>query len=460
MTSIGAFLMAVNTSTLSVALPVVARHFRATATEANWILLSYMLANTVMILVFGRLADIFGRRLLYVGGLTVLTVACLASGLAPSPAVLIGLRVLQAIGGACILSNTTALLADAFPPRLLSTALGLNVMLVSSAQVLGPVVGGFFATVLDWRWVFWFNVPVGAVGVVWAAVTLRKVPSAGSKEPFDLVGAALSLVVIGSLVLALSEGGARGWTAPAVLVAGGCFVVSTPLFLWVQRRRTYPLVDLALFGDRELAMAFLATFLNSVARFATVILVSLYVQSVTGASAFHASLQVMAVAVGMMVASPVAGRIAMRVSARIVSTVGMLATCVSLLALAVLIEPGAAWAHFAVPLAGLGLGSGLFLTPNTSAIMARVRPTRRGIANGLRSMLQNAGMVVSTALGLAIVTSPLSHQAKAAAYAGQLSHLPHAVLGVFTDAYRFAFVLLAILVAAGTVASLLRSSRR
>lgn len=459
-TSIGAFLMGVNTSTLSVALPVVARHFHATAIEANWILLSYMLVNTVMILVFGRLADIIGRRPLYLGGLALLTVACLLSGLAPNAEVLIALRMVQAVGAAAIITNTIALLADAFPPRLLSTALGLNVMLVSSAQVLGPVVGGFFATALGWRWVFWFNVPLGAVGLVWAALTLRKLPVRGSREPFDLAGAVLTLLMIGGLVLALSEGGALGWTSPLVIVAGCVSVVATPVFLWVQRKRAHPLLDLGLSCDRELAMAYLATFLSSVTRFATVVLVSLYVQSVTGASPFHASLQIATVAVGMMVASPIAGRVAARVPARIVATVGLAISCVSLAALAVLIHPGAGWAHFAVPMAGLGLGGGFFMAPNTSAIMARVRPSKRGIANGLRSMLQNTGMVVSTALGLAIVTSPLTDDAKTAAYAGRLAHLPESALDVFTGAYRFAFLLLAGLAAVGIVVSSLRSPAR
>lgn len=456
-TGLGAFLTSVNTSTLSVALPVVSRHFHATATEASWILLSYMLVNTVLILAFGRLADIIGRRALYLAGLGLFTLASLGSGLAPSADALIALRVLQAMGGASIITNTTALLTDAFPRRLLSTGLGLNVALVSTAQVCGPVFGGLFASTLGWRWVFWFNVPFGMVGLCWAAVTLRRMPARASREPFDLLGAGLSFVMVGTLVVALSEGGALGWTTAPVLVAACCFAVVTPVFFWTQRRRAHPLVDLGLFEDRERAMAYLATFLNSVTRYAVVVLVALYVQAVHGTNAFQAGLQVLTVALGMTVASPVAGRLAIRVPARVISTSGLSLTSVSLALLAAVIGPTTSGALLASLLGMVGIGSGLFLTPNTSAIMASVAPHRRGIANGLRSMLQNASMVVSTALSLAIVTSGLSSQAKAAAYAGTLSQLSTDTVGVFTRSYRVALGVLAILAAGGAVASLLRT---
>ncbi|MGH3096278.1 MAG: DHA2 family efflux MFS transporter permease subunit [Streptosporangiales bacterium] len=459
-TSVGAFLTAINNSTLNVALPVIARHFHATATEASWILLSYMLVNTVLILTFGRLADILGRRKLYLAGLALLTVASLACGLAPSAPVLIALRVVQAVGGACVVTNTTPLLADAFPSRLLSTGLGLNVTIVSAAAVLGPVVGGFFATALGWRWVFWFNVPIGILGLGWAALTLRRMPTRASREPFDIVGALLSLVVVGTLVVALSEGGALGWTTTPVLAAFAVFVLAVPLFCWTQWRRSHPLVDLGLFAYRERAMAYLATFMNSAARSAVVLLVSLYVQAAHGSDAFHAGLQVVTVALGMMAASPVAGRLAIRLPARVVSTAGLFLSAASLAALAFLIGPNMSELAIALLLAVIGIGSGLFLTPNTSSIMAGVPAGRRGVANGVRSMLQNAARVTSTALVLAIITGALPQHAKAAAYAGELSHLPAPLLGVFTNSYRVAFAVLAVLAAIGMVASLLRSPRR
>lgn len=459
-TSLGVLLTGLNTSTLDVALPVVARHFRAGATAASWLLLGYMLVVTVLILAFGRLADIVGRRRLYLAGLATLTLASLAAGLSPDVGVLIGMRALQAVGAAAVITNTTALLTDAFPAARLSMGLGLNVTTAAGAQVLGPLVGGLVATTWGWRAVFWFNVPIGIVGIGWAGLTLRRPPTSPRREPFDLAGAALSLAVVGCLVTALSEGGAIGWTAPVVLAAAGGFMVLTPLFVHLQRVRRFPLVDTALFADRERTFAFLAAFLLSVARFAVVLLAALYVQAARGSDAFHAGLQVLPVAGGMMLASPVAGRLAGRYPARILSTAGLAVTGLGLLALGLTLSPTLSPVLLGLPLAAVGAGSGLFMTPNTSAIMSSVPPERRGIANGLRSMLQNTGYVTSTALSLAIVTSPLGAGEKAAAYAGRLSRLPGADLAAFTGGYHRALLLLAATTAVGAVASLLRNPPR
>lgn len=457
-TGIGVLLSGANTSTLDVALPTVARHFNATATEASWMLLSYMLVNTGLIVAFGRLADIVGRRRLYLAGLAVFTVGGLACGFATNAAELDAMRALQAVGAASIVTNTTALLADAFPPEILSLGLGLNVTLVSAAQVVGPLLGGLLATTLGWRAVFWFNVPTGVVGLVWAAISLRRSPRSGEpREPFDLIGGVLSFAVLGSLVIALSEGGALGWTSPPVVAGAIVFAVTTPVFLLVQARRRHPLVDLRMFADKERSMAYLAAFLLSLARFALVLLIALYLQAADGVDPFQAGLRVIPVAIGMMLASPVAGALAHRYSVRLLSTAGLALTGLGLAVLAALLRPHLPYALMALALLVIGAGSGLFLAPNTSSIMASIPARRRGIANGIRSMMQNSGYVVSVALSLAIVTSPLAAHAKKAAYAGTLSSLRGGELGAFTAGCRVALLVLAAATVAGMVVSLRRN---
>lgn len=267
----------------------------------------------------------------------------------------------------------------------------------------------------------------------------------------------LSFVVLGALVLVLSEGGALGWTSTPVVVGAIVFVVAGPAFVAVQARRRYPLLDLRMFADRERSMAYLAAFLLSLARFALVLLISLYAQAADGADPFEAGLRVIPVAIGMMVASPVAGARAHRYSARVLSTGGLVLTGLGLVALTVLLRPHLPYATMAVTLLVIGAGSGLFLTPNTSSIMASIPPRRRGIANGIRSMMQNSGYVVSVALSLAIITSPLAAPAKKAAYAGTISALPGHTLDAFTTGCRVALLVLAAMTVAGTVASLRRN---
>jgi EmrB/QacA subfamily drug resistance transporter len=455
-TSLGVLLAGTNTSTLDVGLPVVARHFHADATEASWIVLSYMLVNTVLILVFGRVADLIGRRRLYLIGLFVLTTASVLCGLAPNAPVLAAFRALQAVGAAALITNTTALLTDVAPPGRLSSLLGVNVSVASAAQVAGPLVGGLFASTLGWRWVFWFNVPFGVAGLVWARLSLHRDPPAGDREPFDAVGALLSFSLVGGIVLTLSEGGAVGWSSPAVLAGAVVTLLSLPVFLLTQRHRRYPMLDLTLFADRERSFAYACTFLLAVARFAVVLLVALYLQAASGTDPFQAGLRVIPVAAGISVVSPLAGRLARRFATRWVASGGLAVTAISLAVLAVVIAPGASYPTVGACLLGVGVGTGLFMTPNTTSIMANVEAGRRGIANGVRSMLQNTGYVVSTALALAIVTSPLKPAEKSSAYAGTLSTLsPHA-LDAFTSGYRKAFVVLAVACAVATIASLSR----
>jgi EmrB/QacA subfamily drug resistance transporter len=457
-TSLGVLLTGVNTSSLDVALPSVARHFDASPTAASWTLLSYMLVMTILILAFGRLADMVGRRRLYLLGLGVLTLASLGCALSPTVGWLIGFRALQAVGAAAIITNTTAQLTDAFPARLLTTGLSLNVAIAAAAQVVGPVVGGITAGAWGWRWVFAINVPIGLAGLAWASVTLRRTAAPPRTERFDLGGALLSFVVLGGITVALSFGGAHGWTDPRVLTAAAASLVSLPLFLLLQRRRRDPLVDLALFADRERAAAYLSTFLLAIARFAVVLLAALFLQAVQGLDPAGAGVRVLPVAAGLSIASPVAGRLAARFPARTVSSAGMLITAAGLAALAVLVSPHVGYPALAVALLAVGVGSGIFMTPNTASIMRSVRPDQRGVANGVRSMLQNTGYAVSTALSLALVTRPLSPDQQRAAYAGTLARLPGGDLAAFIGGYRVAFIVLLSLCLVGAVASLARGS--
>jgi EmrB/QacA subfamily drug resistance transporter len=457
-TSLGVLLAGTNTSTLDVALPVVARHFSANATQASWIVLSYMLVNTILILVFGRVADMVGRRRLYMVGLAVLTGSSVLCGFAPSAFALAVFRALQAVGAAALITNTTALLTDAFPKRLLSTGLSFNVTAAAAAQVAGPLVGGALATAFGWRAVFWFNVPFGVAGMLWAIRTLRVDPTRRTREPFDLIGAALTFTLVGGLVLALSEGGALGWSDPLVVVGGVLFAVSLPLFIYTQSHRRYPMVDLSMFSDRERSMAFASTMLMAIARFAVVLLIALYLQAASGDDPFQAGLRVIPVAGGMVLASPLAGWLATRYPARWVSSAGMAISAAGLVVLAATISPTVAYPVIGGCLLAVGIGTGIFMTPNTSSIMGGVEPNRRGIANGIRSMLQNTGYLVSTAMSLAIVTSPLTPAQKQAAYAGTLSRLSRQALDSFTDGYRVALAVLAGICVLGMVLSLSRTA--
>lgn len=205
-TSLGAFLVLVNIGTLNVALPELSRHFHADAATSSWILLSYMLVNTILILVFGQISDILGKRRMYLIGLAVFTVTSLLLGYSPNAGVLILLRIIQAAGGALVVTNTTPLITEAFPQSQLGTGLGLNILSASMAQVLGPVVGGLVTTAWGWRWVFWFNVPFGIMAFIWGLQILREKPLTEPRTKVDRYGGILVFIALAGLILALSKG--------------------------------------------------------------------------------------------------------------------------------------------------------------------------------------------------------------------------------------------------------------
>ena len=457
-TSLGMVLTGLNASMLNVALPRVVSHFHADAFAANWLLLSFQLVNTVMILVFGRLADIFGRREMYLLGFAVFTVASLLAGLAPNVGIVIALRAVQAIGSAMILANSSALITAAFPPDLLGQGMGIYMGTISIASLIGPSLGGALVAAAGWRWVFWFNVPVGVVATAWGVATLRRVPR-GPREKVDGPGNVLAFAFLGGLLLALSEGGTLGWTAPAVIVGALAFVLLLPPFLWWERRTDHPVVDLTLFRDRFFTLASAAAFFQTLARFSVVLIFALLFQSRYGDDPFSAGLKVMPVPLGMLIASPLTGFLGRHQDQRRLSTWGSIVTTAGLVVLLVTVGGSGSYPVVASGLLLSGLGTGVFLTSNTTAIMARAPENRLGIINGVRLMVQNCGIVIGTALTLALITSPLDRPARSFVYRGDLGHLSSRHVSQLVTGYRWALSVMIAAAVIGGVATVLSEDR-
>ena len=452
-TSLGMVLTGLNASMLNVALPRVVAHFHADAFAANWLLLSFQLVNTVMILVFGRLADIFGRREMYLLGFAVFTAASLLAGLAPNVGIVIALRAVQAVGSAMILANSSALITAAFPPELLAQGMGIYMATISIASLIGPSLGGALVAAAGWRWVFWFNVPVGVFATAWGITTLRRV-APGPRERVDVPGNVLAFLFLGGLLLALSEGGTLGWTAPAVIVGGLAFVLLLPPFLWWERHTDHPVVDLTLFKDRFFTLATLAAFFQTLARFAVVLIFALLFQSRYGDDPFSAGLKVMPVPLGMLIASPLTGYLGHRHDQNRLSTWGSAVTTAGLLVLLLTVGSGAGYPVVAFGLLLSGLGTGIFLTSNTTAIMARAPENRLGIVNGVRLMVQNCGIVIGTALSLALITSPLDASARSFVYRGDLGSLSHRHTAQLVTGYQWALSVMVVAAVLGGLATL------
>jgi EmrB/QacA subfamily drug resistance transporter len=426
-----------STSSLNVALPTVVRHFDASAVAAGWILLAFMLTQTILMITFGRLADMFGRRSMYLMGLATFTVAALLCGFAPNAWTLVALRVLQAAGSAMLLTNSAALVTAAFPRDRLGQGMGIYLASFSIAALTGPTLGGFLAQHAGWQWVFWFPVPVGVACFVWGAFALQRAPRPGSRASMDVPGNLLILVALGSGLVALSQATSLGWTDPLVIGGLVTFVVLLPVFVLVERRLPAPLVDIALFRDRPFGLGLLASFLNSLSQIGIVLLMALYFQAVEGADPVTAGLRVLPVAVATLVTSSSCGLLQRRFSPRTLTVMGNLVTASGLAVLGISVATRAPYEQLVVGLVLAGVGSGLFMPSNTTALMRDLPDDRLGIANAMRLILQQSGIVVGTALILSILTSPLPADLRQYVFAGTISRVSGSGLDLLVTGYRY-----------------------
>ncbi|MEV4568969.1 MFS transporter [Nonomuraea sp. NPDC049419] len=436
--SLASVLTGLGGSAINVALPEIARNTGADATAASWILLGYQLTTTVLMVVFGRLADLFGRRRMYLLGLATYTGAALLAGLAPNAWLVVAMRVVQAAGAAMLLTNSAALVSDAFPRERLGEGMGVYVASFSIAGLIGPTLGGVLAESLGWRWVFWFNVPIGLLCLLWGSITLRRTAPARRDGGLDAPGSLLVLLTLGGLLLALSEFTRLGWQHPLVLGGAAAFVVGLPLFVLRERRAAHPVVDMSLFREPSFAFGTLASFLNAVARMGMVFLVALYFQAVRGDDPVQAGLKVLPLAVAALCASVVSGFLQRRFSARALAVAGAATTTCGLAVMMAVMSTTMPYPAVATGLVLIGLGSGIFLPSNNTAILDGLPSNRLGIVNAMRLMLQNTGNVVGTGMVLSILVAPLPAALHQQVFAGTLGLLSGEAVGQLVTGYRWA----------------------
>jgi EmrB/QacA subfamily drug resistance transporter len=453
-TSLGMLLAATNSGTLIIALPDLERSLHTSLLALVWVILAYLIAATVLVLMAGRLSDLFGRKRAYVGGFLVFALASLGAGFSPNATVLILWRILQGIGSAFLFANAAALVTDAFPKRELGLAMGANTMVAAIGLVLGPVLGGALVAI-SWHWVFWFNVPFALGGALWGALILRELAKPDTARGYDVLGTSTFVVGLTGLVLGVSRGGLTGWNDAIVLGGLGAAAVLLPLWIAIERRSAAPMLDLKIFRNRLFAAASAAAFINGLARFALMFIFVFYYQGAQGDSPITAGIKLIPLALGMLVASPLAGIYADRHGSRALAAIGMLISAAGLGAMTTLQVHTPYW-QSAVWLAMVGVGSGMFNSPNTAAMMGVVPAHRRGVAAGARTLLQNTGAVLSIAFVLAIVTSAVPKATLFAIFSGLATGLSAAKLDPFIANMHLALWVLAAVSLLGTAVCLLR----
>lgn len=438
-TSIGALFSVLSGSTLMIALPVIMKDLNAGMGVVTWILMGYMLSLTILVPSIGRIADMFGRKKLYVSGFTIFTLSSFLCAISQTGIQLLIFRLIQSIGASLMVANSTAIVADAFPKKELGKAMGINSMIISIASIVGPVLGGFLISI-GWRSIFYINIPIGIIGTLWAAFQLKESAVEKEKQRFDFKGTITFSTGMLALLIALSIGGFTGWLNGAVIGLLVLAFLLLYLFVHIENKSESPMLDLRLLKNRVLAFAYASNLLNGIARGAVTFLLIFFFQGIKGIDPIQAGILLAPFALSMMVVSPISGFLCDKYGARVLSSVGLLVSAVGLFGM-MFITQNTSIMELTIWMMIMGFGSGMFFSPNTSAIMGIVPADKRGIAAGVRTMANNAGSVLSIAISMAIISSSISPQAMQALFIGTQVGAEGIAIGQFVSGLRVAFTI-------------------
>ncbi len=440
-TTVGALLASIQGSALLIALPNILTELQATFFTIMWVLMGYLLITTVLTPVIGRLADIFGRKRLYNSGFIMFAIGSLVAGLAQPQFhggdLILG-RVIQGIGGALLVTNSTAIVTDAFRKGQVGLGLGVNQIAGAAGFLIGPIIGGLL-TEFSWRWVFLFNVPIAIFGSLWGIWRLREPVKPLERQHIDWFGSITLTIGLTGILLALTMIAFPMLSQAAtmsILVVG---IVSAILFGIIEPRIKEPIVQLRLFKNRLFTLANLSGLLNGIARGAVLFLLIFFLQGPYGKDPLTAGLLLAHFGAAFMIIGPLSGRLSDRVGSRLLAPIGLGVSSLALLGLTT-IGPSTPYWVLAAFMALMGGGSGFFVSPNTNAIMSSVEPHTRGAAAGILSMLNNTGQMLSIAIvfPLALSAVPMAAMMQVFIYGGGMSQFPTA-LALFLGGLHLAF---------------------
>ena len=404
---IGTFMSALDGSVVNTILPVVTDYFKTDVATIEWVVTTYLLVVSGLLLSVGRLGDLRGNKVAYIWGFVIFVIGSALSGSAPTPGFLIAARGLQAIGAAMLFANSPAILTKNFPASQRGQALGLQGAMTYLGLTTGPFLGGWLADTFGWHSVFYINIPVGLIAIALSLTFIPRDSPSGQSEKFDLVGAFTFMVGLVALLFALNQGHNLGWTSPLILELFIASLLTLSLFTWIELRVPAPMLDLSLFKRRVFSMSTISPILNYICVYSVLFLTPFYLIQGRGLSASQAGLILTSQPIIMALTAPFSGRLSDRVGSRIPTTLGMLIMAVGLFLVSRLRLDSPFWL-VVLGLAIGGFGTGLFVAPNNSALMGDAPPNRQGIAAGVLALARNVGMVLGIGLTGAIFTTVLS----------------------------------------------------
>jgi EmrB/QacA subfamily drug resistance transporter len=401
----GLFMIMLDNTVVNVALPSIQRDLRADLSELEWIVTGYALTFAALMLIGGKLADAYGRRRAFVGGIVVFTGASLWCGLAGSSHELIAGRVLQGVGAALMNPATLSIIAATFPPRERGAAIGIWAGVSALALAIGPLVGGLITEHLDWSWIFFVNVPIGILGIAASYVFIDESRDE-THERLDLPGLATSGIGLFALTFALIEANTYGWGSTRIMGAFAVAVAALVGFFLLERHQRAPMLPLELFRSGTYTGANLVVLLVALAMFGVFFFVSLYMQNVLGYSPVQAGAAFLPMTILIILVAPVAGRASDRIGSRGLMTAGLLLVAVHLAYFSRLGQSASYWDLFPALLVG-GVGMSLTMTPSAAAATRSVPVDKAGVG----AAVLNAARQTGGSIGIALMGAIMAHEA-------------------------------------------------
>ncbi len=451
--SVGTFMATLDGSIVNISLPSIQAAFRIDLAVVEWVSIAYLVVVGSVLLPFGRLGEVLTFRRVYLSGFALFTVASVLCGAAPGPGVLIGFRVVQGIGAGMLQAMGPAIVARTFGPGERGKALGLNAISVSLGLTLGPVLGGVLTELATWRAVFFVNLPIGMFAILWA---MRVLPDErrSTGQTFDIPGAILSGTALLTLLLALTQGELLGWTSPLIVALLLTFVVTAGLFLWVEQHAAQPMIDLRLFAIRGFSAGNASVVIAFAGLFTATFLLPFLLENGAGYAPIEAGLLLTPVPIIGALVGPFSGSLSDRIGSRVPASIGIAVMAIGLLSLSQL-EPGFGPPDLIWRLALVGLGQGLFMPPNSSAVLGSVPRPRIGTASGTLAQMRIDGQALGIAASGAIVAARLPvHLAELSGMNPAEASARALALGI-----RDAFIVAGLVCGIGIATSLVRGDR-
>jgi EmrB/QacA subfamily drug resistance transporter len=402
----GLFMIMLDNTVVTVALPAIQEDLGADLSALEWIVTGYALTFAAVMLTGGKLADLLGRRLIFVVGLAIFTLSSLACGLAGSEELLIAARIAQGVGAALMNPATLSIISATFPPQQRGMAIGIWAGVSALALAIGPLVGGLLTEHLSWHWIFFVNIPVGVLAVAASYLFITESKD-DTHESMDLPGLATSALGLFALTYGLIEANSYGWTSGRIVGSFVVAVVSLTAFVVIERRRRSPMLDLSLFRSGTYAGANIAMLLVALSMFGVFFFVSLYMQNILGYSAVQAGAAFLPMTILIILIAPIAGKASDKFGSRWLMTIGMLLIGVQLLYLSQLGVDSSFWNLLPGFLVG-GLGMAITMTPTVAAATRAVPVEKSGVGSAVLNAMRQVGGSLGVALMGAIVAAQAS----------------------------------------------------